>query len=399
MSSSGSARPAAARWIDNEHGVYDLARFVVDPERELPLVCVTVQPRRDDPFLDPDALARELDGAAEVWVVPIAKHQWMLTDELPKGLDVYGGAVRVWWPIANRRDVQLRDHPTFAVFSEEDADRAARDVIAHITQPRTDEPSPGDDVTGIVTGVHPNGADVRLESGHLGFVANAHMAENAEIYHASEVVQEGQEVRLRVSDDAHEPGRDRLRVSMRPFAPDPWKRVMDVYRKGSVVEGVVLRLTPFGAFVELLPGAEGLIHKSQISDQFVDHIPDFLREGDRIAVRINDVNRKEGRAELTLRGIDPSEPVQPIPSLYEDGPPWLPVYDDQPAGAGSGADDAHGPGVPSRDHPGDGRHDFVDDGAPGVTAAEYGNELHEELDAAYARIAELERLLQDALGR
>ena len=384
MSPSPSGPRAVARWIESERAVYDLARFVVDPERDRPIVCVTVQPRVERPLLDPDALARELGDAAEVWVVPIAKHQWMLTEELPKGLDVYGGAVRVWWPMENARKAAPRDHPTFAVFSEDDAARAARDVIAHVTQPvGGDEPKPGDDVTGVVTGVHPNGADVRLSTGHLGFVANAHMAENAEIYHAREVVQEGQEVRLRVSDDAHETGRDRLRVSMRPFAPDPWKRVMDQYRKGSVVEGIVLRLTPFGAFVELLPGAEGLIHKSQISDEFVDHIPDFLRENDRIAVRINDVNRQEGRAELTLRGIGADEPVQPVASLYEDGPPWLPVWEDEGAGTTGGAGGESG----------EARRGEREADGPAAAVSPAEQALLDELDAAYARIAELERQL------
>ncbi len=391
MSPSPSGPQAVARWIESERAVYDLARYVVSPERDVPLVCVTVQPRVDHPLLDPGALARDLGDAAEVWVVPIAKHQWMLTEELPKGLDVYGGAVRVWWPMEDARKAQPRDHPTFAVFSEEDAARAVRDIVAHVTQPREGEPQPGDDVTGVVTGVHPNGADVRLSTGHLGFVANAHMAENAEIYHAQEVVQEGQTVKLRVSDDAHETGRDRLRVSMRPFAPDPWKRVMDQYRKGSVVEGVVLRLTPFGAFVELLPGAEGLIHKSQISDQFVDHLPDFLREGDRIAVRINDVNRKEGRAELTLRGIGADEPILPVASLYEDGPPWLSTWRDDESGAA--ADRPGDQGAP-RDPAGHDAHGAAGRGDhQGPSPTEQA--LHDELDAAYARIAELEQRLAD----
>ncbi|MDO9352304.1 MAG: S1 RNA-binding domain-containing protein [Solirubrobacteraceae bacterium] len=383
MSDSSSARPASARWIDNEHGVYDLARWVVDPERAVPIVCVTAQPRAERPLLDPDGLARAVGDAADVWAVPIARHQWMLTEELPKGLDVYGGAARVWWPMENPRKAAPRDHPTFAVFSPEDAVRATDDIVAHVTQPRGGEPSPGDDVTGVVTAVHPNGADVRLSSGHLAFVANAHMAENAEIYHAREVVQEGQEVKLRVSDDAYESGRDRLRVSMRPFAPNPWTRVMTAYRKGAVVEGIVLRLTPFGAFVELLPGAEGLIHKSQISDDFVDHIPDYLRENDRIAVRINDVNRQEGRAELTLRGISPDEPVMPVASLYEDGPPWLPVDDVVDGSAGEVSDES---GAPGRGFDADGQRDGL---SPNELA------LREELDAAYARISELERLLDE----
>ena len=382
MSDSPSSRPSVARWIDSEGAVYDLARYVRSPERTVPIVCITVQPRLEQPLMDPDALAREVGEQAEVWVVPVAKHQWILTDELPKDLDVYGGAVRVWWPIEDVRQMRPRDHPTFAVFSAEDAERAARDVVAHVTQPRQAEPSAGDDVVGIVTGVHPNGADVRLASGHLGFVANSHMAENAEIFHASEVVQEGQEVRLRISDDAHEAGRDRLRVSMRPFAPDPWKRVIQEYRKGSVVEGIVLRITPFGAFVELLPGAEGLIHKSQISDDFVDHIPDYLREGDRVAVRIVDVNPKEGRAELTLRGIGADEPLEPVASLYEDGPPWLPVYDD---GAGAGEP---------------GGQEFDDRGAPQGGQAFDSDEaqLRDELAAARERVAELERLLAELTG-
>jgi predicted RNA-binding protein with RPS1 domain len=342
MSDPSSSIEPAVRWIATDRDVQALARLVADPERPIPLVGITVQPELERPMLDVDALATELGERAEVWVIPNKQHQWQLTEELPEGLDVYGGAVRVWWPIPDPAALQPTEHPTFNVFSEEDAARAVRDVVDYLTTERQPEPARGDDLMATITAVQPNGAELTLETGHLGFVANSHLADNAEIFHAGEVVQEGQKVKVRVSDDPDDSGRDRLRVSMRPHAPSPWKRLAEVYKDGAVVEGVVLRVAPFGAFVALLPGAEGLIHVSRISRDFVDDPYDYVQDGERVIVRILQIDEREGRAELSLIDVPQGAKPEPIPSLYEDGPPFLPPLGQGPAGGGPGGPEQSG---------------------------------------------------------
>lgn len=390
MSDPISTPESAVRWIESDRDVHQLAGLVRDPARERPIIGVTVQPQLAEPMLDVRTLAADLAGRADVWVISNPPHQWLLTELLPEGIDVYGGAIRAWGPIPEGADVSPRDHPKFNVFSLEDADRAVRDILGYVTGERAPDPKPGDDVMATVTAVQPNGAEVTLETGHFGFVANSHMADNAQIFHAQEAVREGQKVRVRVSDDINDEGRDRLRVSMRPHAPDPWKRVMEVYKEGAIVEAIILRPTQFGVFAELLPGAEGLIHKSRIANAFVEHPGDYVQEGERTLVRILSIDRHKGRAELSLVDVPKNATPEPVPSLYPDGPPWLPVFGDQggPAAPGDGGGSLQdpGPGVP-------GERSVSDD--PRDADTEVIAAL-EELDARIAEVeGELDALLQE----
>src|SRR4051812_48553914 len=89
-----------ARWIESEADSLELAALVVDPARTTLLVCVTTQNAASKPMLDADELASRLGERAQVWVITDAAHAWALTEALPPKIDVYGGAIRAWQPIA-----------------------------------------------------------------------------------------------------------------------------------------------------------------------------------------------------------------------------------------------------------------------------------------------------------
>src|SRR5262245_32690020 len=89
-------QPQAAR-IGRGQGTW-LAGRILDPERRLPVVAVTLPPRRDDSWMDMPRLAKLLVGKAELFLVETGAATWELAAALPSRLDVYGGAARIWWP-------------------------------------------------------------------------------------------------------------------------------------------------------------------------------------------------------------------------------------------------------------------------------------------------------------
>ena len=212
-------------------------------------------------MIDPDYVAAELGDRADVWVVTESAHAWALTEALPPKIDVYGGAVRAWAPIPEGKEPFPSDHPQWTVFSPDDAPRVMEQILAFVNLADNPPPEFGSQATATVTAVRKAGAELTLDSGHPAFASNQHLVQHGEVYHAREILQPGQEVQVRVGPWHAQAAK--VSVSLRDFAPEPWERLEEVYNVGDVVDGVVIRLQPYGAFVELLPGAEGLLHLSQ----------------------------------------------------------------------------------------------------------------------------------------
>ncbi len=113
----------------DEPGGRELAARVLDPGRDRPLVGVsTLHGGRGAP-IDPGALAGELGEAAEVWLVETGPATWALADDLPERLEVFGGAVRIWWPGASR-DAVPEDHPLLFVREPTAAGRVRAQVAS-----------------------------------------------------------------------------------------------------------------------------------------------------------------------------------------------------------------------------------------------------------------------------
>jgi small subunit ribosomal protein S1 len=128
--------------------------------------------------------------------------------------------------------------------------------------------------------------------------------------HPNEVVQAGDEVEVEIirMEDA-EPNspdkskrKDRVTLSMRSRLEDPWKKAAEVFKEGSLAKGKVVRLQPFGAFIELQPGIDGLIHISAMSDRRIAHPRDVLKVGDEVEVKIEklEIDDKDKRIGLRL---------------------------------------------------------------------------------------------------
>ncbi|MGM0834914.1 MAG: 30S ribosomal protein S1 [Bacillota bacterium] len=121
----------------------------------------------------------------------------------------------------------------------------------------------------------------------------------------SEVVTEGQRVQVKVLSVDRD--NERISLSIKETLPGPWSQVSEKLSAGSVTEGVVKRLVSFGAFVEVLPGVEGLVHISQISNKHIGTPHEVLSEGEKVQVKVLDINVNEQRISLSIRELEERE--------------------------------------------------------------------------------------------
>ncbi|GIU96726.1 MAG: hypothetical protein KatS3mg013_0529 [Actinomycetota bacterium] len=122
--------------------------------------------------------------------------------------------------------------------------------------------------------------------------------------HPSEVVSVGQEVEVEVLDVELE--RERVSLSLKATQEDPWKEFERTSRAGTVITGTVTKLVPFGAFVRVAPGIEGLVHISEISNEHVDTPESVLSVGDEVEVKVIDVDVNRRRVSLSMRQVGAS---------------------------------------------------------------------------------------------
>ncbi len=128
------------------------------------------------------------------------------------------------------------------------------------------------------------------------------------VKHPSEVLSEGRQVKVKVLRLDREKGK--VSLGYKQTLPDPWQIAVEKYAEGSTVTGKVVRLTTFGAFVELEPGIDGLIHISQLADQHVNNPNEVVSPGQEVRVKVLSVKPEEKRISLSLREADQTEADQ-----------------------------------------------------------------------------------------
>ena len=118
----------------------------------------------------------------------------------------------------------------------------------------------------------------------------------------SDILKVGEDVKVKVL--AIEPERNRISLSIKQLQPGPWDDIEEKAAVGSILDGTVKRLVDFGAFVEVLPGVEGLVHISQISHKHIDKPSDVLKSGEKIQVKVLSVDPEEHRLALSMKALE-----------------------------------------------------------------------------------------------
>lgn len=163
----------------------------------------------------------------------------------------------------------------------------------------------GDRVTGVVTRDADFGAFVELAPGIEGLIHISEMAWGKKVRKPSDVVTVGDQVEvviLSIDTDAK-----RMGLGLKQALGDPWVEIIKTIHPGAAIEGPVTRMTTFGAFVELAPGVEGLIHISEIvADRRLNHPSDLLHVGELIKAQVLEVDREKRQLKLSIKQLMPT---------------------------------------------------------------------------------------------
>ncbi|MGG0740200.1 30S ribosomal protein S1 [Niallia taxi] len=169
----------------------------------------------------------------------------------------------------------------------------------------------GQTLQGVVQRITDFGAFVDL--GGIDGLVHISQLSHEHITKPSDVVQEGQEVNVKIlSVDRNN---DRISLSIKDTLPGPWANIAEKAEKGSVLEGTVKRIVSYGAFVEVFPGVEGLVHISQIAHKHIGTPHEVLKEGQTVQVKVLDVNEEEQRLSLNIKDL--TEKEQEEDEVYE----------------------------------------------------------------------------------
>ena len=186
-----------------------------------------------------------------------------------------------------------------AVVEAENEDKK-KDVLNHLVE--------GETVTGKIARLTNFGAFIDLGGVdglvHISQIAYEHVKNPAD------VLTVGEEVKVKILSVNEEEGR--ISLSIKETLPGPWDNIEERAAVDSVLSGLVKRLTSFGAFVEVFPGVEGLVHISQISHNHIATPHEILSEGDEIKVKVLEVNPTDQRLSLSIKALEekPNNPKE-----------------------------------------------------------------------------------------
>ncbi|QSR88989.1 30S ribosomal protein S1 [Methylacidiphilum caldifontis] len=172
----------------------------------------------------------------------------------------------------------------------------------------------GDLVKGVVKNVTDFGAFIDLD-GIDGLIHITDMSWGR-INHPSEILKVGQQIEVVVIDVDRE--KERVSLGLKQKTPNPWEKIEEKYPVGTKVKGKVVNLAPYGAFIELEPGIEGLIHISEISwTQKITRPNEVLSMGQEVEAVVLDLNKEEQKLSLSLKALE----VNPWEKASETYPP------------------------------------------------------------------------------
>jgi small subunit ribosomal protein S1 len=177
------------------------------------------------------------------------------------------------------------------VLLEEEREEKSKETLARL--------KPDLECEGKVTKLTDFGAFVDIG----GIEGMVHISEisHGRIKHPSEILKPGQQVKVRVLKiETDKEGRPKVSLSIKALEPDSWEKGLG-FEEGEIIRGKVSKLADFGAFVEVAPGVDGLVHISEISYERVPHPSKFLREGDEVDVLVMGIDRQTHRISLSIK--------------------------------------------------------------------------------------------------
>lgn len=179
------------------------------------------------------------------------------------------------------------------------------DERREVRQKILDELQPGQVVEGTISNIVDFGAFVDLD----GIDGLIHISELSwsHVNHPSEVLAIGDKVNVKVLDIDRD--RQRISLGLKQTQADPWQSVIESHQVGDLVQGKVTKVVTFGAFVEIHPGVEGLVHISELAAHHVENPREVVSQGDTLTVRIIEIDADRRRLSLSLKRVADSEQI------------------------------------------------------------------------------------------
>jgi small subunit ribosomal protein S1 len=160
----------------------------------------------------------------------------------------------------------------------------------------------GTHVKGKVRNLTAYGAFVELEEGIDGMIHVSDLSWTRKINHPSEMLKKGDDIEAEVLEI--DKANQRISLSLKHLADDPWKSIEDRYKIGDLVTGKVSKVASFGAFIQLADEIDGLVHISQISNDRVEKVKDVLKVGQEVSARVIKIDKTERRIGLSIKAAD-----------------------------------------------------------------------------------------------
>ncbi|HZK44317.1 MAG TPA: bifunctional 4-hydroxy-3-methylbut-2-enyl diphosphate reductase/30S ribosomal protein S1 [Syntrophomonadaceae bacterium] len=140
--------------------------------------------------------------------------------------------------------------------------------------------------------------------------------EHRRVNHPSDILTEGEDLEVFILGIDNE--KQRVSLSRKALLKSPWETIIENNFEGDIIEGTVVRIAPFGAFIELVPGVDGLVHISQLADYRVEKPEDVVQVGDKISVKIISLDLEEKKIGLSLKQVSEDVEEQEIQEYLDN---------------------------------------------------------------------------------
>jgi small subunit ribosomal protein S1 len=164
---------------------------------------------------------------------------------------------------------------------------------------------PGNTIKGKIRSITDYGVFIGIDDNIDGMVHKSDLSWTQRINHPSELFRKGEEVEAVILNIDHE--EEKVSLGIKQLYEDPWERIPMDYPLGQVREVKVIKITDFGAFVELEPGIEGLIHVSELSNERIDDPKSIIQEGETIKAEIITLDPQERKIGLSIKSLTGNE--------------------------------------------------------------------------------------------
>lgn len=165
--------------------------------------------------------------------------------------------------------------------------------------------TPGNTIKGKIRSITDYGVFIGIDDNIDGMVHKSDLSWTQRINHPSELFRKGEEVEAVILNIDHE--EEKVSLGIKQLYEDPWERIPMDYPLGQVREVKVIKITDFGAFVELEPGIEGLIHVSELSNERIDDPKSIIQEGETIKAEIITLDPQERKIGLSIKSLTGNE--------------------------------------------------------------------------------------------